>query len=70
MLNMSAKPRLRTLLEHFAVIGDPRQSCKVMYPLREVILLVVCATIAVIDTRVEHKGVKQMRSLVSGTGLW
>ncbi len=49
MLDMSPKPRLRTLLEHFAVIGDPRQSWKVMYPLREVILLVVCATIADCD---------------------
>lgn len=49
MLNVLPKPRLRTLLEHFAVIGDPRQSWKVMYPLREVILLVVCATIADCD---------------------
>jgi predicted transposase YbfD/YdcC len=49
MLDMSPKPRLRTLLEHFAVIGDPRQPWKVMYPLREVILLVVCATIADCD---------------------
>lgn len=49
MLDMSPKPRLRTLLEHFAVISDPRQSWKVMYPLREVILLVVCATIADCD---------------------
>jgi predicted transposase YbfD/YdcC len=49
MLDILPKPRLRTLLEHFAVIGDPRQSWKVMYPLREVILLVVCATIADCD---------------------
>jgi predicted transposase YbfD/YdcC len=39
------KPRLRLLLDHFAKIADPRQACKVMYPLREVLLLVVCGTI-------------------------
>lgn len=49
MLEVLPKPRLRTLLEHFSVIGDPRQPWKVMYPLREVILLVVCATIADCD---------------------
>lgn len=49
MLEVLPKPRLRSLLEHFSVIGDPRQAWKVMYPLREVILLVVCATIADCD---------------------
>ena len=49
MLDVLPKPRLRSLLEHFSVVGDPRQSWKVMYPLREVILLVVCATIADCD---------------------
>jgi predicted transposase YbfD/YdcC len=49
MLDVLPKARLRTLLEHFSVIGDPRQSWKVMYPLREVILLMVCATIAARD---------------------
>lgn len=43
------KPRARSLLEHFAEIKDPRQPCKVMYPLPEVLLLVVCATIAGCD---------------------
>jgi predicted transposase YbfD/YdcC len=42
----SAKPRLRALLDHFAKIKDTRQTWKVMYPLREVLLLVVCGTIA------------------------
>jgi predicted transposase YbfD/YdcC len=49
MLDVLPKPRLRSLLEHFSVIGDPRQSWRVMYPLREVILLVVCGTIADCD---------------------
>jgi predicted transposase YbfD/YdcC len=42
----SARPRLRALLDHFAKIKDTRQAWKVMYPLREVLLLVVCGTIA------------------------
>jgi predicted transposase YbfD/YdcC len=42
----SAKPRLRALLEHFAKIKDARQSWRVAYPLREVLFLVVCGTIA------------------------
>jgi predicted transposase YbfD/YdcC len=42
----SAKPRLRSLLDHFAKIKDTRQSWKVAYPLREVLFLVVCGTIA------------------------
>jgi predicted transposase YbfD/YdcC len=38
--------RLRSLLEHFAVIEDPRDPPKVRYPLREVLFLVVSASIA------------------------
>ena len=45
----SAKPRLRLLLDHFSQINDTRQSWKVAYPLREVLFLVVCATIANCD---------------------
>ena len=43
---MSAKPRLRLLLDHFWKIKDTRQAWKVAYPLREVLFLVVCGTIA------------------------
>ncbi len=43
---LSAKPRLRLLLDHFAKIKDTRQFWKVAYPLREVLFLVVCGTIA------------------------
>jgi hypothetical protein len=42
----STKPRLRLLLDHFSQIKDTRQSWKVAYPLREVLFLVVCGTIA------------------------
>ena len=43
---LSPKPRLRVLLDHLAKIKDSRQSWKVAYPLREVLFLVVCGTIA------------------------
>jgi predicted transposase YbfD/YdcC len=43
---LSFKPQLGLLLHHFAAIKDTRQSWKVAYPLREVLLLVVCGTIA------------------------
>jgi predicted transposase YbfD/YdcC len=42
----STKPQLRVLLDHLATIKDTRQSWKVAYPLREVLFLVVCGTIA------------------------
>src|SRR3984893_17772293 len=42
----SAKPQLRVLLDHLATIKDSRQSWKVAYPLREVLFLVICGTIA------------------------
>jgi DDE_Tnp_1-associated/Transposase DDE domain len=49
MLAVSPKPRLRSLLDHFSTIKNTRQPWKVMYPLREVILLVVCGTVADCD---------------------
>lgn len=44
-----ARDRLRLMLDHFAQVGDPREACKVKYPLREVLFLVTCATIAGCD---------------------
>lgn len=46
MEEMFPKLRRRSLLEHFAEIKDSREPCKVMYPLPEILFLVVCATIA------------------------
>jgi predicted transposase YbfD/YdcC len=43
------KPRLALLLEHFSAIEDVREPWRVVYPLREVLFLVVCATIANCD---------------------
>jgi predicted transposase YbfD/YdcC len=48
-MNESAAPRAKSLLEHFSAIEDARQPCKVMYPLSEVLLLVVCGTMAACD---------------------
>lgn len=42
-----------SLLRHFGRLDDPRQSGKVLYPLTEIILLVVCATIADCNDNVE-----------------
>lgn len=43
------KDRLRLLLDHFGDVGDPREAAKVRFPLREVLFLVTCATIAGCD---------------------
>lgn len=46
---LSPKPRLRLLLKHFGTIEDDRAGWRVMYPLREVLFLVVCASICSCD---------------------
>lgn len=43
------KPRLAALLHHFSQIADAREPWRVAYPLKEVLFLVVCATIANCD---------------------
>lgn len=43
------KSHLRALLDHFSVIEDPREPWRVAHPLAEVLLLVVCGTIADCD---------------------
>jgi predicted transposase YbfD/YdcC len=49
MSETSEKPRLRLLLDHFARIEDAREPWRVAHPLPEVLLLVVCGTIAAGD---------------------
>jgi len=49
MLDFADKPRLALLLEHFAWLGDDRERWRVAYPLPEVLLLLVCGTIAAGD---------------------
>jgi predicted transposase YbfD/YdcC len=46
VVEFGAKSRLRALLEHFSLIEDPREPWRVAHPLPEVLLLVVCGTIA------------------------
>jgi len=45
-LALGAKSRLTILLDHFGAIEDPREPWRVAHPLPEVLLLVVCGTIA------------------------
>ena len=49
MKTLCEKPRLRRLLDHFSAVTDPREQWRVAYPLPEVLLLVVCGTIASCD---------------------
>lgn len=43
----------RSLIDHFAALEDPRQSWKVLYPLAEILLVVLCATVAGAEDFVE-----------------
>src|SRR6187200_1372942 len=43
------KSRLAALLEHFAEVEDPRDVRRILHPLPEILLLVVCGTIADCD---------------------
>lgn len=49
---MSA-PADSSFLAHFQALRDPRQAAKVLYPLPEILLLLLCATIAGADDFVE-----------------
>jgi predicted transposase YbfD/YdcC len=43
------RARLGVLLQHFSQLEDAREPWRIMYPLKEVLLLVTCATIASCD---------------------
>ena len=43
------RARVALLLKHFSVIKDDREPWRIVYPLKEVLLLVVCGTIASCD---------------------
>jgi DDE_Tnp_1-associated/Transposase DDE domain len=47
------QPARPLLLDHFAALEDPRQAAKVLYPLPEILLLLLCATLAGADDLVE-----------------
>jgi predicted transposase YbfD/YdcC len=44
-----------SLLDHFSALRDPRQSWRVLYPLQEILLLVLCATLTGMEDFVEIK---------------
>jgi DDE_Tnp_1-associated len=46
-------PAPPSLIEHFAALRDPRQSWKVLYPLSEILLVILCATLAGAEDFVE-----------------
>ena len=45
--------RSRSILAHFSVLKDPRQQWRVLYPLPEILLLVLCATLSGMEDFVE-----------------
>src|SRR4051795_11738656 len=47
------RPTPTSLLDHFAALEDPRQRAKVLYPLPEILLLLLCATLAGADDLAE-----------------
>lgn len=48
-MELGDRPRLRVLLDHFALLDDDREPWRVAHPLSEVLLLVVCGTIGACD---------------------
>lgn len=45
----------KALLDHFSALDDPRQQAKILYPLPEILLLLLCATLAGADDFVEMR---------------
>jgi predicted transposase YbfD/YdcC len=64
-LAMADEGSKRSLIEHFSALKDPRQAWKVIYPLPEIMLLVLCATLAGAEDFVEARlwGVKNLAFL-------
>ena len=50
---MATAPAKIALIDHFSALEDPRQSWKVIYPLPEILLLILAATLAGADDFVE-----------------
>ncbi len=47
------QPAALPFLAHFTALRDPRQTAKVLYPLPELLLLLLCGTVAGADDFVE-----------------
>jgi predicted transposase YbfD/YdcC len=56
LYDIPERSRLRALLDHFAIIEDPREPWRVAHPLSEVLLLVVCGTVADCD---DYEGIAE-----------
>ena len=50
---MATAPAKIALIDHFSALEDPRQAWKVVYPLPEILLLILAATLAGADDFVE-----------------
>lgn len=50
---MSRRPSSISVLDHFSALSDPRQRWRVVYPLPEILLLVLCATLSGMEDFVE-----------------
>ncbi|MBM3556388.1 MAG: ISAs1 family transposase [Alphaproteobacteria bacterium] len=50
---MSPRPPSPCVFEHFSALTDPRQRWRVLYPLPEILLLVLCATLSGMEDFVE-----------------
>jgi predicted transposase YbfD/YdcC len=48
-----SSPRRQSLLDHFSAVKDPRQNWRVIYPLQEILLLVLCASLCGMEDFVE-----------------
>ena len=55
---MSKARRTVSLIDHFSALKDPRQSWWVVYPLREILLLVLCASLCGMEDFVEIRMAK------------
>jgi predicted transposase YbfD/YdcC len=51
--SMSPSAPSAALLDHFSALSDPRQRWRVLYPLPEILLLVLCATLSGMEDFVE-----------------
>ncbi len=52
---MTRSQPTRPLLDHFSALDDPREDWRVMYPLPEILLVVLCATLSGMEDFVEIK---------------
>lgn len=50
---MTGGEAVRGLLKHLRGLDDPRQACKVVYPLHDILLVVLCGTLSGCDDFVE-----------------